>query len=259
VDPSGRFVYVGNLAGNNLTGYGIDSSTGTLSVLPGSPFATGHAPFFVAVANNSGLEFAYATNELDGTVSAFAVNSTTGALTPVAGSPFPTGAYPSSLGLGGAGTFAYVANFDDATLSGYAINPATGALTALAGSPFPTGFGPLWVSTPPALSVQIGGVSSAPGGNPSPLPPINSRSAGVIPVMINSGNSNDVNVDPSTLTFGATGTEKSLSFCTPQTSPKVCLFDTQKTGLQPGDKSVILQGNTTSGTSIYGSAPVVVR
>jgi 6-phosphogluconolactonase (cycloisomerase 2 family) len=200
VDPSSRFVYVANLADNNITGYGIGSSTGSLSVLAGSPFATGRSPYFVAVANNAGSEFAYATNELDGTVSAFVVSPTTSALAPVAGSPFPSGAAPSSLGLSGAGNFAYVANFGGGTVSGYSIDPATGALTALAGSPVSAGFGPLWMSTPPALSVQIGGVSSGPSGHPAPIPPLNSNSGGLIPVIINQGNSKTVTVDPSTLT-----------------------------------------------------------
>jgi 6-phosphogluconolactonase (cycloisomerase 2 family) len=55
VDPTGKFVYVTNNSGppsgNTVSGYSI-ASNGALTPVPGSPFATGFAPYGVAVDPN---------------------------------------------------------------------------------------------------------------------------------------------------------------------------------------------------------------
>ena len=60
VDPSGRFAYVANLVGDNVSAYTINSSTGALSAVAGSPFAAGNDPWSVTV-DPSG-KFAYVAN-----------------------------------------------------------------------------------------------------------------------------------------------------------------------------------------------------
>lgn len=56
VDPTGRFLYVtgGNPNGiasffGSVTGFRIDSSTGALSAVPGSPFTTDDGPYYLAI------------------------------------------------------------------------------------------------------------------------------------------------------------------------------------------------------------------
>src|SRR5262249_44333261 len=53
VDPSGKFLYVANFAfpaPGNVSGYTINSSSGALTAIPGSPFATGGiGPISVAI------------------------------------------------------------------------------------------------------------------------------------------------------------------------------------------------------------------
>ena len=46
----GQFAYVANFESNNVSAYSIDGSNGTLTPIPGSPFAAGSNPISVAVA-----------------------------------------------------------------------------------------------------------------------------------------------------------------------------------------------------------------
>lgn len=57
VDPSGKFAYVGNTGGNNISAYTIDGTTGALAPIAGSPFAAGVRPASVAIASASTLPF----------------------------------------------------------------------------------------------------------------------------------------------------------------------------------------------------------
>jgi hypothetical protein len=49
VDPTGKFAYVANFFGNNISGYSIGSD-GALTPVPGSPFAAGINPASVAIS-----------------------------------------------------------------------------------------------------------------------------------------------------------------------------------------------------------------
>jgi 6-phosphogluconolactonase len=147
-NPTPKFAYLANEQGGNVSAYTIDSSTGALRAVRGSPFATGPNPASVTV-DPSG-RFAYVANAGDETVSACRINSSTGALRAVAGSPFAAGIYPNSVTVDPSGRFAYVANFGDDTVSAYTINNSTGALRAVTGSPFAAGSGPNSVTVDPS-------------------------------------------------------------------------------------------------------------
>jgi 6-phosphogluconolactonase len=96
VDHNGRFVYVAT-NGGSLVAFSIDRATGTLTPIPGSPFAgQGYSSWSVSVEPTG--KFLYLTNAYShtgsgGNVSAYAIDQNSGALTPVAGSPwlFPPG------------------------------------------------------------------------------------------------------------------------------------------------------------------------
>jgi hypothetical protein len=71
-------------------------------------------------------------------------------------------------------------------------------------------------------------------------------------------------LDLTTLTFGATGTEPSLDFCTPRDANSkdntvTCHFDIQRMGLKPGDTTVILRGTTVHNIAVWATAPVTVN
>ena len=147
-DPAGKYLYVGDADSAAVDAFAIGAD-GSLSLVPGSPFAAGDGPSGVAV--DPGGRFVYVSNNLDprGGISAYRIESSTGALTAVPGSPFMTGnasAGPGPLAVHPNGKFLYVALSGNANanhlISVFAIDATSGALGVVAGSPFATGSGP---------------------------------------------------------------------------------------------------------------------
>ncbi|MGB0125076.1 MAG: beta-propeller fold lactonase family protein, partial [Silvibacterium sp.] len=93
VDPSSTYLFVAETGVNGVRVLSI-ASTGALTELSGSPYATGLGPSAVLVDSTGA--YVYVTNRTDGTVSAFSL-STTGGLTQITGSPFATGRNPVDL------------------------------------------------------------------------------------------------------------------------------------------------------------------
>lgn len=123
---SGKFVYTALYGSNAVAAFSINSNTGGLSVVPGSPFPTGASPAYLVLAGN----FLYVVNETDGNVSGFSINPATGALAPVPGSPFGSGGSTVTTDI--SGQYLYLSRFDG--ILGYDIDPETGALSPGAGS-----------------------------------------------------------------------------------------------------------------------------
>jgi 6-phosphogluconolactonase len=99
-DPLGRFVYVaggGAAAPGTVTAYRINSVSGALTALTGSPFAAGLNPTSLAVDVTG--QFLYVTNSGDGTISRFTIDPSTGALS--AETTVPAGASPASIATTG--------------------------------------------------------------------------------------------------------------------------------------------------------------
>jgi 6-phosphogluconolactonase (cycloisomerase 2 family) len=141
VDPTGKFLYAALNGSNAIAAYSINSSTGALTTVVGSPFAAGSVPMTVRV-DPSG-RYAYAVNQHSDDISAYLVNSNSGALTPIAGSPFSSGGgSPTGLAVDPSGRFLYVTNSGPNNVSAFSIENNTGILTPLAGAPFASGAGP---------------------------------------------------------------------------------------------------------------------
>jgi len=133
--PSGKLAYVTNyLAAGTISAFNINSSTGALTAVAGSPYSAGSYPYRATLAPSS--QFLYAANDGSNNVSGFSINPATGALTPVPGSPFPVGQNPYAVGFSPSGRFAYVANAGADSISAFTVNLQTGALTPVPGSPF---------------------------------------------------------------------------------------------------------------------------
>lgn len=152
-DPTGHFLYVGSI--NNTTGavgisaYSINSNSGALTQVAGSPFATGPFIQLPQMAVDPSGRFLYADGSAG--VFAFTIDPLTGALAPIAGSPFAADNTPQSITVDAKGKFVYVANNGSSTISAFAINATSGALTAVPGSPFATGSGfPVSISLNPS-------------------------------------------------------------------------------------------------------------
>jgi 6-phosphogluconolactonase len=126
------FAFVSNSGSGSVSAFAI-SSTGGLSVAPGSPFAAGAGAEFMAF--DSVHKLLFISNQGANSLSVFSVNTGTGMLTSVQSSPFPTGARPTSVAVDAAGRFVFVANQAASSISAFSIG-ANGGLTAVAGSPF---------------------------------------------------------------------------------------------------------------------------
>jgi 6-phosphogluconolactonase (cycloisomerase 2 family) len=157
IDPNTKFLYVTRANSSDVAGFSINSTTGALMPITGSPFAAGDFPM-QAIVDSSG-KFLYVSNHNDsqGTISAYSIEPFSGALTPVPGSPFPTQAGypgPGALTIAGGGKYLYVAMVGTADVnhfvSAFSIDSATGVLSQLTGSPFSTGRGPIRVSSDPS-------------------------------------------------------------------------------------------------------------
>jgi hypothetical protein len=112
--------------------------------------------------------------------------------------------------------------------------------------------------TPPVQQIAI---EVKPGNDE--IAPINPRSKGKIPVALLSSSKFDaMNVDVSSLTFGATGDEKSFSHCGQSGEDVngdgrldlVCHFENQVAGFEKGDLEGIVRGKMKWGTRIEGRA-----
>ncbi len=110
IDPTGRFAYVSSAGtgGTGVYGFSIDPTSGALTVLAGSPYATGPTgsatasrPDFITV-DPSG-KFGYTADQGTGTITGFAIDQTTtpGALAPTPGSPYmlPSGSDPMFVSI----------------------------------------------------------------------------------------------------------------------------------------------------------------
>src|SRR5262249_20600847 len=76
----GTFAYVANSGSNNVSAYTIDSTTGALIPVPGSPFAAGVKPASVVIDQTG--RFAYVLNgglppSFSANISAYSINATT--------------------------------------------------------------------------------------------------------------------------------------------------------------------------------------
>lgn len=138
----GHVIYVAGSTGN-IVAFNANAD-GSLTGMPGSPFAAGMGVSHLALVGSSTVgntTFLYAANSNDpnGSISAFNVTPS-GGLVPVPGSPFPTLSGAGPEGLLGGGKFLYVALKNANAVAAFAI-ANDGSLTPIAGSPFPAGRG----------------------------------------------------------------------------------------------------------------------
>ena len=143
VDNQGKFLYV--QAAQGVYGFSIQSGTGALTQITGSPFAAsgpsspGYSQPATLMAVDQMNHFLYVSTTSG--IAGFTINQTTGQLTPIAGSPFGAGVNgPWTIVVTPNNGFLYeLESQNSSTLHGYSIDQNTGVLTALQGSPFSTG------------------------------------------------------------------------------------------------------------------------
>ncbi|MFD6222354.1 lactonase family protein [Nocardia asteroides] len=113
--PDGRFMYVSNEQGSNVSGFVIGDD-GRLTPTPGSPYPTGGMPHAAEVTSDG--RFVYVPEVAGGAVAGFSIGSD-GALTPLPGSPFkaPAGSFPGLVKLSDDERHLYVADCLPATVT----------------------------------------------------------------------------------------------------------------------------------------------
>ncbi len=155
VHPSGRLLFSANSGGPSLAGtvsaFTIDSATGALTAVAGSPFATGDPAMAIAVDPTGKFLYASTRNAspcCSSGIAAFTIDPSSGVLTAMPHSPFAAGAFLQQLVVEPTGRFLYVADNGYLKVSALSIYP-TGALGAVAGSPFDAGTDPLGVAVDP--------------------------------------------------------------------------------------------------------------
>lgn len=142
IATSTDFIYVADFGGNDdaVYGYSVNTQTGALTAIAGSPFTTGLTAPPEGLASDPLGKFLYVTQGNNNQIAGFTIGSN-GALSAMAGSPFSTGdAYPSAIAVDSAGAFLYASNNQSplGRVSGFSIAPTSGTLTPVVGSPFTT-------------------------------------------------------------------------------------------------------------------------
>jgi len=138
----GEFLYASNTITSDVSAFFIDSETGALVPIPGSPFPTGGSSGsgFSLAATPDG-RFLYAAQAGSATIRIFAINIEDGSLSAV-GDLIPLGAERSANGMKVSPDGKWLAVVltrvpPHGAVAMFSIDPKTGELTAVEGSPFP--------------------------------------------------------------------------------------------------------------------------
>ena len=146
--PRQYVVFVGNEDSNDVSAFSVNSATGALTKVHGSPFAAGGTDPIAMVAYWHGGNYnLYVANAGSHNLSVYSIDQGTGALAPLSPGPstIATGNNPTSVVVAPSASVVYVANHGGSNdISAFSTD-----LTEVSGSPFPAGGNP--------LSLAVGG------------------------------------------------------------------------------------------------------
>lgn len=129
MDPQGQFIFTANKAAGSDSVFRIDSATGKLTLVAGSPFFVGFNPYRSRV-HPSG-RFVLTALWADGKVAVHAIDRNSGKLTEVDGSPFALNSLtPVDLTFNADGSQVYVSNFDGNEITLLNMDTVSGRLSA---------------------------------------------------------------------------------------------------------------------------------
>lgn len=136
-----KFLYLPFGDINAVQAFTINTTTGGLTEVSGSPFPLTALGSTDAVVNDPQNRFLFIGGEGTGLLTVFQINSTTGALTEAPGSPFNFGLISAdSMAVDGNGKFLYVGQLNSTSpIAAFSIDQNTGALSPIVGSPFALG------------------------------------------------------------------------------------------------------------------------
>ncbi|MBK9294099.1 MAG: beta-propeller fold lactonase family protein [Oligoflexia bacterium] len=125
------FGFVSNSGSSNISVFKLNTTTGALTQVPGSPFFSGTSPSGLVVHPNG--KFLYVANSGTNNIAGFLINPLSGEITPIPGSPFSGPICTNNVvpKIDPLGRFLYVQNFGATTICGFTINSSTGVLTSV--------------------------------------------------------------------------------------------------------------------------------
>jgi len=146
-----QFLYVSNTAAinpntsviGNISAFSINSTTGALSVVSGSPFTSvlGAGPAELVLAPSGNLLFAITAGS-SYSVWAFSISATTGQLTASPNSPYSVAGGNLFALIDTKGNYLYIGSQASKGIAGYTYDTNVGTPNALTNSPFSTGVAP---------------------------------------------------------------------------------------------------------------------
>lgn len=125
-EAAGKYVYC--TSGVDLRAYGIDTATGALTPLPGSPYNYVAGANFPALAMDPAGKFLFMTDAVNDVVLSYAINASG---VPLPGTAVATGSFPAGITVSPSGRYVYVTNSNSNSISAYSINTTTGTLTLI--------------------------------------------------------------------------------------------------------------------------------
>jgi 6-phosphogluconolactonase len=149
--PTQDILYFSNEQGCSVTGYRLDTSTGTLSAfqtITTLPAGYTERNTCSQIQISSSGKFLYAPNRGHNSIAGFSVDPSTGRLTAIG--QVSTEPVPSAFSLDPEGKFLFAAGSQSGRLASYRINGDTGELTPL--ETYSVGQRPMWV-----LMTSLGG------------------------------------------------------------------------------------------------------
>ena len=239
MDPAGAFLYVMNISTGlgNISVFSIDSGTGALSQVLGSPFSIGLPPLNMRLTPSG--DFLYVSvaggvaGSNNGSVAAFSVNG--GALTLV-GLTSTDGVNPYGLAIDASGTHLYAGNNAGASssIAVFTIG-SSGTLTPVQGSPINNTF-----SNPLAMIFDPSGKYLYVANQGSNNVAAYSIASGGLPAALTSST-----------TTNAFGTESSPSFLVADTTGKYLFVGNQ--GSSAGIQGFSVSNGSLTALSTYGT------
>jgi 6-phosphogluconolactonase len=154
-----KFLYLPQNDSLTVQAFTIDHTTGALTAITGSPFATAGAD---SIASDPAGRFLFVGNDNTGLISAFQIDATTGALTAAPGSPFSAFNldFVHVLAVDGTGKFLYAGQGLAALpVHAFSIDQNTGALSPVVGSPFGLGVAGVRTDFNGKFAVGLTGIS----------------------------------------------------------------------------------------------------
>lgn len=118
-------------------GFAVDATSGALSALAASPYATAQTPTEVHSVAVAPSGFLFATDTLNHVILEYKIDSSTADLSLLSALPaVPSRDCPNELAVSPSGGFLYVTDSCNQDIFVYSIDTTTGATTPLSGSPF---------------------------------------------------------------------------------------------------------------------------